>query len=164
MAGGGSGPGISHTPHRTPAPSVQTAKYAKRAAGERLTGDYSKGFLTTGLFRYSRHPNFFAGAPLPPLLQLPISPAPAPTTPIHAPAPCGPLPPLSALHVAPGLHAVLCALLHGLHQGKIIRTGRSLDDVRDVTLQLSSTFQPHLMSRVCPVLPPLAVFEQNCSL
>ncbi|GAB4822783.1 hypothetical protein N2152v2_009829 [Parachlorella kessleri] len=38
----------------------QTAKHAKIRAGKRLTGEYAKGFLTTGLFRYSRHPNFFA--------------------------------------------------------------------------------------------------------
>lgn len=40
----------------------QTAKHKKKAEGKRLTGDYHKGFLTQGLFRYSRHPNFFAGA------------------------------------------------------------------------------------------------------
>lgn len=33
----------------------QTAKYAAIARGERP----ERGFLTTGLFRYSRHPNFF---------------------------------------------------------------------------------------------------------
>lgn len=36
-----------------------------KAMGRRLTGDFGKGFLTSGLFRYSRHPNFFAGAPRP---------------------------------------------------------------------------------------------------
>ena len=40
---------------------LQTAKHAKMKAGKRLTGEYAKGFLTTGLFKYSRHPNFFAG-------------------------------------------------------------------------------------------------------
>ena len=33
----------------------QTAKYEAIARGERP----ERGFLTTGLFRYSRHPNFF---------------------------------------------------------------------------------------------------------
>lgn len=41
--------------------SLQVAKHAKAAAGKRLTGDYGRGFLTSGLFAYSRHPNFFAG-------------------------------------------------------------------------------------------------------
>ena len=38
----------------------QTEKYARKAAKRRLDGDYARGFLTSGLFRYSRHPNFFA--------------------------------------------------------------------------------------------------------
>lgn len=38
----------------------QNAKYAKINAGEALHGDYARGFLTSGLFRYSRHPNFFS--------------------------------------------------------------------------------------------------------
>lgn len=38
----------------------QEAKHAKLRAGKRLTGAQAKGFLTTGLWRYSRHPNFFA--------------------------------------------------------------------------------------------------------
>jgi steroid 5-alpha reductase family enzyme len=25
-----------------------------------MTGDFKRGFITSGLFRYSRHPNFFA--------------------------------------------------------------------------------------------------------
>jgi len=36
----------------------QTKKYAMRAAGRSLHGDFQKGFRTSGLFRYSRHPNF----------------------------------------------------------------------------------------------------------
>ncbi|KFM27747.1 Uncharacterized protein F751_2738 [Auxenochlorella protothecoides] len=40
--------------------NFQVAKHAKAAAGKRLTGDYGRGFLTSGLFAYSRHPNFFA--------------------------------------------------------------------------------------------------------
>jgi steroid 5-alpha reductase family enzyme len=38
----------------------QEHKRALRAAGAPLTGDARRGFLTQGLFRYSRHPNFFA--------------------------------------------------------------------------------------------------------
>jgi steroid 5-alpha reductase family enzyme len=38
----------------------QTAKHAAIKAGKRLTGPFAKGFIDTGLFRYSRHPNFFA--------------------------------------------------------------------------------------------------------
>lgn len=37
----------------------QTEKWRRRKAGEKLEGDYARGFLTGGLFRYSRHPNFF---------------------------------------------------------------------------------------------------------
>eukprot|EP00887_Chlorella_sp_A99_P005771 scaffold1.g5771.t1 len=54
--------------------NFQTAKRTKIASGEQLTGerraqcpltacprcDYARGFLTSGLWRYSRHPNFFA--------------------------------------------------------------------------------------------------------
>jgi steroid 5-alpha reductase family enzyme len=40
--------------------NFQTAKYAAINAGKRLTGPYAKGFIDTGLFKYSRHPNFFA--------------------------------------------------------------------------------------------------------
>lgn len=40
---------------------LQEAKRSKAASGKRLTGDYNRGFLTSGLFAYSRHPNFFAG-------------------------------------------------------------------------------------------------------
>ncbi|MBN1533246.1 MAG: DUF1295 domain-containing protein [Spirochaetes bacterium] len=32
---------------------------AKQSAGGAKTGDIARGFITTGLFRYSRHPNFF---------------------------------------------------------------------------------------------------------
>ncbi|EFN59474.1 hypothetical protein CHLNCDRAFT_10018, partial [Chlorella variabilis] len=38
----------------------QSTKHAKLAAGKRLTAEESKGFLTSGLFRLSRHPNFWA--------------------------------------------------------------------------------------------------------
>jgi steroid 5-alpha reductase family enzyme len=38
--------------------AFQTAKYAKISNKEKLEGDYAKGFLTSGLFRYSRHPNY----------------------------------------------------------------------------------------------------------
>jgi steroid 5-alpha reductase family enzyme len=40
--------------------NFQTAKYAAINAGKRLTGPFAKGFIDTGLFKYSRHPNFFA--------------------------------------------------------------------------------------------------------
>jgi steroid 5-alpha reductase family enzyme len=39
--------------------SFQQEKARRRAAQEPLTGDYRDGFLQSGLFRYSRHPNFF---------------------------------------------------------------------------------------------------------
>lgn len=35
-------------------------KYRRIAKGEKLTGDYADGFNQSGLFKYSRHPNFFA--------------------------------------------------------------------------------------------------------
>ncbi|KAI8089369.1 uncharacterized protein BX664DRAFT_332860 [Halteromyces radiatus] len=40
----------------------QTEKYClfKHMKGKQLVGDYHRGFLTQGLFKYSRHPNFFA--------------------------------------------------------------------------------------------------------
>jgi steroid 5-alpha reductase family enzyme len=38
----------------------QTEKYRRRDAGVKLGGDYARGFRTSGLFRFSRHPNFFA--------------------------------------------------------------------------------------------------------
>ncbi|KAL4529022.1 hypothetical protein Ndes2437A_g03545 [Nannochloris sp. 'desiccata'] len=40
--------------------NFQTAKYAAIKARRRLTGPFAKGFIDSGLFRYSRHPNFFA--------------------------------------------------------------------------------------------------------
>ena len=40
--------------------NFQTAKHAAIKAGKRLTGPFAKGFIDTGLFKYSRHPNFFA--------------------------------------------------------------------------------------------------------
>jgi steroid 5-alpha reductase family enzyme len=40
--------------------TFQNAKHAKLAAGKRLTGVFAAGFNTSGLFRYSRHPNFWA--------------------------------------------------------------------------------------------------------
>jgi len=39
--------------------AFQSTKYEKKSKNEELKGDYAKGFLTTGLFSYSRHPNFF---------------------------------------------------------------------------------------------------------
>lgn len=39
--------------------TFQTRKYALKALGKKLTGEYADGFLQSGLFRYSRHPNFF---------------------------------------------------------------------------------------------------------
>jgi steroid 5-alpha reductase family enzyme len=38
----------------------QTEKYRRIKANEPLEGDAAKGFLTTGLFAFSRHPNFAA--------------------------------------------------------------------------------------------------------
>jgi steroid 5-alpha reductase family enzyme len=38
----------------------QTEKHRRRAAGEPLTGDYARGFRTTGLFARARRPNFAA--------------------------------------------------------------------------------------------------------
>lgn len=40
--------------------NFQTRKYALIAEKKKLTGDYAAGFLRAGLFRYSRHPNFFS--------------------------------------------------------------------------------------------------------
>jgi len=40
--------------------NFQTAKYAAINSGKRLAGPFAKGFIDSGLFRYSRHPNFFA--------------------------------------------------------------------------------------------------------
>jgi len=37
----------------------QTEKHRKIKNGDKLTGDYARGFKTTGLFAVSRHPNFF---------------------------------------------------------------------------------------------------------
>ena len=38
----------------------QTEKYRRRAAGEVLEGDMARGFRTSGLFAFARHPNFAA--------------------------------------------------------------------------------------------------------
>ncbi|MFN7119153.1 MAG: DUF1295 domain-containing protein [Saprospiraceae bacterium] len=38
----------------------QTEKYRKIAAGEPLSGDYQRGFRTTGLWAWMRHPNYTA--------------------------------------------------------------------------------------------------------
>ncbi len=38
----------------------QSAKKALMEAGQPLTGNYAKGFLDTGLWAWSRHPNYFA--------------------------------------------------------------------------------------------------------
>lgn len=38
----------------------QTEKYRRIAAGETLTGDYARGFRTTGLWGKARHPNYAA--------------------------------------------------------------------------------------------------------
>eukprot|EP01130_Rhizamoeba_saxonica_P005844 TRINITY_DN2311_c0_g1_i1.p1 TRINITY_DN2311_c0_g1~~TRINITY_DN2311_c0_g1_i1.p1 ORF type:complete len:299 (-),score=29.69 TRINITY_DN2311_c0_g1_i1:81-977(-) len=40
--------------------NYQEEKWARKNRGETLTGIYAIGFNTTGLFKYSRHPNFFA--------------------------------------------------------------------------------------------------------
>jgi len=40
--------------------NFQTAKYELINAKKPLTGDYKRGFITSGLFYYSRHPNFFS--------------------------------------------------------------------------------------------------------
>ena len=42
-----------------PNPRPQTAKHAKLAAGKRMTGEQAQGFISSGLFRFSRHPNFW---------------------------------------------------------------------------------------------------------
>ena len=39
--------------------TFQTEKYKLINAKKRLTGAFASGFLDTGLFKYSRHPNFF---------------------------------------------------------------------------------------------------------
>ena len=38
----------------------QEEKKRRIAAGEPLSGDFARGFLSTGLYRFSRHPNYFA--------------------------------------------------------------------------------------------------------
>ena len=40
--------------------NFQTAKHNKAPRLPALKDDYERGFLTHGLFQYSRHPNFFA--------------------------------------------------------------------------------------------------------
>jgi steroid 5-alpha reductase family enzyme len=40
--------------------AFQTEKHRRLAAGAPLAGDHAAGFLTQGLFRYARHPNFAA--------------------------------------------------------------------------------------------------------
>jgi len=39
--------------------NFQSKKYQQIAEKKELSGDYKLGFIRTGLFRYSRHPNFF---------------------------------------------------------------------------------------------------------
>jgi steroid 5-alpha reductase family enzyme len=39
--------------------SFQEAKHGRRPKQAEAEGDYKRGFLTRGLFRFSRHPNFF---------------------------------------------------------------------------------------------------------
>lgn len=36
----------------------QTEKYRRKEAGEKLTGDYERGFLSSGLWGWVRHPNY----------------------------------------------------------------------------------------------------------
>lgn len=38
----------------------QNEKYRRIEKGLELTGDFKRGFLTSGLFQFSRHPNFFS--------------------------------------------------------------------------------------------------------
>ncbi|XP_065186223.1 uncharacterized protein LOC135817051 [Sycon ciliatum] len=40
--------------------NFQGRKHTAKREGKPLAGDNARGFLTSGLFRYSRHPNFFA--------------------------------------------------------------------------------------------------------
>ena len=41
-------------------PSIHFDRYRRKNAGEKLGPYYGKGFLTSGLYAYSRHPNYFA--------------------------------------------------------------------------------------------------------
>jgi steroid 5-alpha reductase family enzyme len=38
--------------------NFQTEKYRQKDAGEKLEGEYANGFISKGLFAYSRHPNY----------------------------------------------------------------------------------------------------------
>ncbi len=38
--------------------SFQTEKYRRKNAGEKLDGEFANGFISKGLFAYSRHPNY----------------------------------------------------------------------------------------------------------
>lgn len=40
--------------------NYQTEKYRRKAAGKPLTGEYAKGFVSTGLWKIVRHPNYMA--------------------------------------------------------------------------------------------------------